>query len=170
MNDQRSSDRDAPLGDGSPGDGPGEPSISAKRPRWTPIVVSIAVLALAAGVAGALFLSQTSKPPRKRAAPAQGLACPFLHQAADAYDSGDLAAFQHAASQAAEVAQGTLQTSGQAFGAPERVALELSSGSTGRAPQLLSRAVDVCSQLGLWSAPSPGATGAGNVTGEVTPT
>jgi hypothetical protein len=57
--------------------------------------------------------------------PTARLACPLLQEAEVALDAGDEEAFRAAVHEAARVAQRTLDTSGESFGPPERVAIEL---------------------------------------------
>jgi flagellar basal body-associated protein FliL len=129
-----------------------EPSASGGRGRWRSITAVVGVLAVAAGVAAFLFLSSDPDAPIDRAAPARGLACPDLRAAAEAYERGDDAAFDRAIAQAAEVAEQTLQTSGQVFGEPESIALELElagggSGESVRTERLLERALQDCRDM-----------------------
>jgi hypothetical protein len=98
-------------------------------------------------VAAFLFLSSDPVPPTDQAAPAQGLACPNLQQAAEAYERGDRGAFEREIAEAAKIAQGTLDKSGQAFGKPERIALELELGQINDPERLLATAQDICSEL-----------------------
>jgi hypothetical protein len=109
-------------------------------------------LAVAGGVAAFLFFSSDPDPPNDQAAAAQGLACPDLQTAAAAYERGDQAEFDRAVAQAAEVAEQTLQTSGQVFGEPESIALELElagdgSGESVRTERLLERALQDCRDM-----------------------
>jgi hypothetical protein len=127
---------------------------AAGRPSWKPVVIGVVAVVIAAAVAGVLLLNHEDEQPKERAAtaaPLRGLACPYLQQASDAFDSGDHAAFESAIAQATDVAEGTLQTSGQAFGKPERIALELGlSENTDRnhIASLLELALQDCLNLG----------------------
>src|SRR5439155_26731067 len=97
-----------------------------RQARWrASIATAIGVLAVAGGVGAFLFLNQNSGSKPGHVATALGLACPYLEQAADAYKKGDHLAYNRAISEAAHVAEETLQTYGQTFGEPERIALEL---------------------------------------------
>ncbi len=132
-----------------PSDGPfpdqdGDTTASGAR---KPVVIAVVAVAIAALVAGALLLTQQDEQPKDRATapPTRGLACPYLQQAADAYDSGDRAAYEDAVAQAKDAAEGALQTSGQAFGKPERIALELGLGQVDDPTQLLDEAGTACS-------------------------
>jgi flagellar basal body-associated protein FliL len=129
-----------------------DPSGNRGRGRWTSVAAALGVLAVAGGVAAFLFLSSDPDPPTNQAAPAQGLACPDLREAAEAHEQGDSASFDRSIAQAAEVAEQTLQTSGQVFGDPERIALELSlsdggRGSSARAERLLEQALQDCRDI-----------------------
>jgi hypothetical protein len=83
------------------------------------------ILVVAGGLGLFLYLTQRSVAKDEQAAPERGLACVHLQEAARAYDSGDRTALDEAIKRAAEVAEDTLQKSGQVFGEPERIALEL---------------------------------------------
>jgi flagellar basal body-associated protein FliL len=122
-----------------------EPSGNGRRGRWRSITAVVGVLAVAGGVAAFLFLSSDPAPPTDQATPALGLACPDLRAAAKAYEQGDDAAFDRSIAQAAEVAEQTLQTSGQVFGEPERIALELELGDEHSTQRLLARVNVACS-------------------------
>ena len=137
-----SSDGDAPNGPFPDRDGDTAGSGSRK-----PVVIAVVAVATAAVVAGALLFSQQDEQPKARATSpaARGLACPYLEQAADAYDSGDHAAYEDAVAQAKDAAEGALQTSGQAFGKPERIALELGLATHPDVSGLLTKASEVCS-------------------------
>jgi hypothetical protein len=138
---------EAPADDGALADPSSGPS---RRPRWQTIVTAIVVLMLAGAVAGALLTTHEDARPKERASPTEGLACPYLQQAADAYNGGDRAAFESAISQAATVAEDTLQTSGQTFGKPERIALELGlsdNRNVDHIVSLLERAAQDCQAL-----------------------
>jgi|SRR5438093_4686268 len=119
----------------------------AGRVRWRSIVTILGVLAVAGGIGLFLFLNQNSGSKPDQAAPMRELACPYLQHAADAYNRGDRLAYDQAISQAAHIAKDTLQTSGEAFGEPERVALELdleSNESPTRVERLLELALGDC--------------------------
>ena len=100
-----------------------------RQPRWKSIATVAVVLLIAGSIGWFLFQTQDSDRQPKGAPPARGVACPHLLAAADAYERGDRAAFRDEATRAAEAAQGSLQRSDQAFGPPERIALELGLGS-----------------------------------------
>jgi hypothetical protein len=121
--------------------------------RWWMSVAAIAgVLALAWGVAAFLFFSSrpdTSPDTRDElTSPRQGLACPYLRLAADAYERGDHPAVDRTIARAAKIAEDTLQESGQVFGEPERIALELELGADQQLPSLLGRVDSACSNVG----------------------
>jgi hypothetical protein len=131
------------------------PSSDGGRARWkAPIATAVAVLAIAGGVGVFLFVNHGSDSKPEHVTPAFGLTCPTLKQAADAYDREDRAAYNQAIDQAAHVAEDTLQKSGEVFGEPERIALELNLGAHERIPELLRQAEKVCSRLGQWIAAS----------------
>jgi hypothetical protein len=107
----------------------------------------VGVLAVAGGVGVFLFLTQKSDSKPEHVTPALGLTCPSLQQAADAYGRGDRVAFNQAVDRAAHVAEDTLQKSGEVFGEPERIALELDLGASQDTQRLLDRAGIACSEL-----------------------
>ena len=95
------------------------------------IVIAIGLLVVA-GLAVFLLMGQdedAAQPsvPTEPASPspASELACPLLEDAEAALDAGDEEAFAEAIRGAAQVAERTLDTSGEAFGPAERAAIEL---------------------------------------------
>jgi len=129
---------------------------SDRRVRWLSVFAVVAVLTLAGGIALFLFMAHGTAPgtdKRERAAPTRGLACPALQQASDAYAQGDLETYNEAIDNALRIAQDTLQISGQAFGEPERIALELGLREHADVSRFLTQASTACSRLGKWSAP-----------------
>jgi hypothetical protein len=122
-----------------------EHSADAWTWSWMSVAAVAAALVVAGGVAAFLFFYSGLDQPPEQAAPAQGLACPFLLRAADAYEKGDRVAFNREVARAAEVAEETLQKSGQVFGEPERIALELDLGSKEDVSILLERMDKACS-------------------------
>lgn len=143
-----------PIGDEPVGALRNQPDNSAGRRSWKPVVIAVVAIVIAGAVAGTLLFNQEESQPKERgAAPVRGPACPYLQQAADAYNSGDDAAFEGAIAQAKDVAEKALQTSGQVFGKPERLALELKLGAHPDVPALLAEASSACSRLGQWNAP-----------------
>jgi hypothetical protein len=108
------------------------------------------LLAVAGSVGLFLFRTQgvdQQKEQQEQPALTRGLTCPHLLQAADASGRGDRLAFSREIQAAAKVAEDTLQTSGEEFGEPERIALELELGQIKNPERLLARAEDVCSEL-----------------------
>jgi hypothetical protein len=114
---------------------------------WRSIVTVLGVLAIAGSVGLFLFRTQGSSQQKEQPAPTRGGACPLLFQAAAANERGDRVAFSREIEEAAKVAEDTLQTSGEEFGEPERIALELELGQIRNPERLLARAQDVCSAL-----------------------
>jgi hypothetical protein len=122
-------------------------SSGAGRVRWRSIVTVLGVLAVAGGIGLFLFLNQNSGSKPDQVAPVRGLACPYLQQAADAYNRGDRLAYNQAIRQAAHIAEDTLQKSGEVFGEPEHIALEIRLSHVRGISKLLSRAEEACSRL-----------------------
>jgi hypothetical protein len=116
--------REKDIAPESPGSGT---SAASTMPRtgWRTIGMAVAFIAIAGVVAVSIFHTGGTGRNEKRSAPARGLACPHLLLASDAYKRGDSDVFSLQITQAAELAQDTLQTSGEVFGEPERIALEL---------------------------------------------
>jgi hypothetical protein len=88
--------------------------------------------------------------------PARGVACPLLHQASVYFSRDDEAALRKAVAAAQRTALQTLQTSGEAFAAPERIALDLfeemrqGPDRPERVKLLLGSARDACTELSQW--------------------
>jgi hypothetical protein len=101
------------------------PTGGQMRSRWGSVGAVVAALAIAGIVGLSLFHAQGSHRQQEHSALARGLACPHLLAAADAYARGDRIAFDQEIAQAAKGAEETLQKSGQLFGKPERIALQL---------------------------------------------
>jgi hypothetical protein len=83
------------------------------------VAVAVALLAEREDPQPALPVETTSP------SPTSNLACAQLLEAEAALDAGDDVSFRAAIREAGRVARRTLDTSGEAFGAPERVAIEL---------------------------------------------
>jgi hypothetical protein len=131
-------------GDRDPAD---EPAGDGRRVRWVAIVVTVAVLAVAVGAGLYLFRAQTPGRASEPSPPVHGVACPHVLQAADAYERGDLATYRQEIGLAANAAEDALQTSGEVFGEPERIALELGLSDRPDMHKLLGKASVVCSGL-----------------------
>lgn len=131
-----------------------DPNGIGSRGRWSTVIAVVGVLLVAGGIAVFQFLSSdTDTDPNpdsanEVAASEEGLACPHLQQAAEAYERGDTAAFDREISRAAEVAENTLERSGQVFGEAERIAMELDLGPEREVRSLLDRVSGACSQDG----------------------
>jgi hypothetical protein len=130
-----------------------EPVKLTRRLGLRLITSAAAALAVAAAAGLFLFLTQDSGQHAAQPSPEQGLACPYLHQASDAYERGDTVAFNKTTERAMKIAESTLQESGQTFGEAERIALELGLGNPKGAQELLRKAETVCSRLGRWDSP-----------------
>lgn len=154
MRFQSRSDPTKPNGDDVTGTHNLAPDRTGEMPTrvsWKSVATSVVALAIAGSVASALFFDpddQSQQRTNQPAAPEQGLACPSLEQAARSYDSGDRAGFKSAIARAANIAEGALQTSGQSFGEPERLALELRQAAGSRIAGLLVQAENACSSSG----------------------
>jgi hypothetical protein len=94
------------------------------------------------------------------APPKRGVACPALRDAFEQSQAGNQAAFRRSVEAAARAGEGSLDRSGQVFGRPEEIALELEYAITKRdsgttsVPSLLNDARVVCARLGRWEVDS----------------
>jgi uncharacterized protein HemX len=105
---------------------PDEPTREERHTRLGSIVLAVVALTLATGAGLYLFFfSQGSSQTQENSAPTRGLACPHLVVAADAYARGDFTDYREEIGLAEKAAEDALQTSGQVFGEPEHIALEL---------------------------------------------
>jgi hypothetical protein len=130
------------------------PEPSSRRVRLL-LGGALAVILLAAAGGGALL---SADDPGERAAPAQspaqrGTVCGLLAEAVELRGEDD-AAFAAAIRHAARLAEGTLERSGQVFGAPERAALQLGfdvrDGRDEAVTAGLERAAEACASVGRW--------------------
>jgi hypothetical protein len=123
------------------------------------IVAVLIGLAVGGVVAITLFMSAgvpARRQPSAQASPTpqRGLACPHLRASQFALNGGDMAGTVSAVTAAAAAGLDALDTSGKAFGLPERLALELEArvSGSGDAPAeeveaLLARALAACDRL-----------------------
>jgi uncharacterized protein HemX len=128
----------------------GESEDPSGSQRQRTVAAIVAALVVAAGVAAFLFVSEPETPVQQQpttAAPTEGLACPHLLRAAEAYEQSDRAAYDREIDRAAEAAENALQTSGQAFGQPEEIALELDLGLAKDVERLLASGQEACLEL-----------------------
>jgi hypothetical protein len=112
--------------------------------------MTAAILVIAGVVALSLLHTKGSGQKKEQSTSVSGVACPQLLLAADAYGRGDHDAFSLQIAQAARVAQDALQTSGEVFGEPERIALELHLNpkeSSAGIERLLQLAVQECQHI-----------------------
>jgi hypothetical protein len=90
--------------------------------------------------------------------PARGVACPLLHQASVFFSRNNDEALRKAVAAAQRTAIQTLRTSGEAFAAPEHIALNLSDevlhggAHPDRVKALLGSARHACTELSNWKA------------------
>jgi hypothetical protein len=139
-----------------------EPLKDTRALRLRFVATAAGVLAVGAAVGLFLFLTQGSNQQAGQESPSQGVVCPYLQQAAVAYERGDSVAFNKTIERAVKIAEDTLQQSGETFGEPERIALELGLGPQEAAGKLLDKAESTCSQLGQWVPPNSGVPDAGS--------
>jgi hypothetical protein len=118
---------------------------------WRSMAIVMGIVVVVAAFGWALYVTAGSDSKSEELAPERGVACVHLLDAAHAYDDGDQAAFDDAIKRGARVAEDTLQRSGQLFGEPERIALELdlaSNKDAAHVERLLELALRDCQGLG----------------------
>jgi hypothetical protein len=127
-------------------------------------LLSLSTIALLAGligaalIAGYLWLSDGDESPSRpsaAAAPERGVACPQLREAFVHSRNGDEDGLLRSVNAAARAGERALDTSGQSFGRPEEIALELQyalskimSIRDRRVRTLLEQAQEACEQPG----------------------
>jgi hypothetical protein len=120
------------------------------RGRQRTIAAIVAALVVAVGVSAFLFVSDPETPAQQQqqpTTPAKGLACPYLFRAVEALEQGDQTEYEREIDRAAIAAENTLQKSGQVFGKPEEIALELDLGREKDVDRLLESAQEICLEL-----------------------
>jgi hypothetical protein len=80
---------------------------------------------IAGGIGAFLWLTKGDAPSTPASRPEEGVACADLRAASDHYQAGNDAQFEEAVNRAARVGELALDRSGQVFGRPEKIALEL---------------------------------------------
>jgi hypothetical protein len=122
-----------------------DPSGTQSRGRQRTVAAIVAALVVAVGVSAFLFVSDPETPAQQQPTkPAKGLACPDLLRALEAFEQGDQAEYEREIDRAAKAAENTLQNSGQVFGKPEEIALELDLGREKDVDRLLESAQEIC--------------------------
>jgi hypothetical protein len=138
---RRTRDQEATAPDASDA---GRQGGNGKR-SWSAFALITGILVVATAVGSVLYLTQGTDSETESEPPGRALACPYLQQAADARERRDRLAYTQAVDRAAQVAERALQKSGQVFGVPERIALELALANRPDIATLLRRADDACS-------------------------
>lgn len=121
------------------------------------LVIGILIIGAIGIVIGAIavFGDDPEGPERQaeRSRPERGVACPHLREASDALGEGDPERLRQAVNQAARAAERALETSGQAFGRPEEISLELALArkltNTAARDRLLAQGLEACDQLAV---------------------
>lgn len=133
--------------------------LATKRPR-PPTIALGAGLLVAAGVGGFLWASNPdSDHPRAAPRPETGVACPGLRKAFAYHQSGNFKELRRSVATAAAAGTNALDRSGQVFGRPEEIAIELdylltqarSSAATDVANYFRQVRV-ACEHVGRWAA------------------
>jgi hypothetical protein len=125
------------------------------------VALGIGLLVILAAVLSLLLRPESlherdSETPAMAQGPTQGVACVELAQAMERRARGDVDAFARAVRAASRRAQSVLDTSGQLFGRPERIALQLDAmverlgPGHARLSRPLEQARKVCMRLGAW--------------------
>jgi hypothetical protein len=124
--------------------------------RSVPWLVTVVIL----GAALVQLLSVDASAPKRFAAPsppARGVACPGLQQAEQQLEAGNDAGFVTTVRTAARAGEAALQRSGEIFGRPERLALDLASMLEGGTPphdpdvdRLMTEIRAACRELDRW--------------------
>ena len=88
----------------------------------------------------------------------RGVACPHLHEAFTHSQSGDTGALRRSVDRAAQAGEQALQQSGQTFGRPEEIAIELQYTLTeqpdsagAETAKYLAQAKTACQRLDQWN-------------------
>jgi len=120
-------------------------------------ITLVAGLLLAGAVAVYLWTSDGGSDRPATAAPERGVACPALREAFEQNQAGNDAAFRRAVDAAARAGEQALDRSGQVFGRPEEISVELQyllteESDTRRtgAARYLTQAQEACDRLGQW--------------------
>jgi hypothetical protein len=132
----------------------------ARRLQIRHVALGAGIIA-ALAVGGYLWLSGDDSPGETADAPEavvaqQGVACPHLHEAFTHRQAGDAEALRRSVDAAARASEHALQQSGQEFGRPEELALELQHalaarpGATEDLTRFLAEARETCERIGQW--------------------
>lgn len=131
----------------------------SRRPSRAVMTALIAALVGGGAVAGYLSIQNpiADRPKAPAPSPERGVACPYLREAVEHFRSGNDMAFRQAVAAAAQIGELALDRSGQLFGRPEKLAIELQylvaqerDGPAGKMERTLSAAKQACADLGRW--------------------
>lgn len=126
------------------------------KPQYVSTIALLAGLLVVGAVAVYLWTSDGGSHRPPTAAPERGVACPALRRAFEQSKAGNSAAFREWVDEAAQAGVASLNRSGQVFGRPEEIALELEYAiGAGNAPAtevstLLESGRNACMRLGRW--------------------
>lgn len=119
-----------------------------------PRLALVGGLVIGAVVAATLLMGAEDPESSPDAEPVRGAVCPYLRDASEQFEVGDVTAFAETVRIAAREAELTLERSGQLFGRPEEIALRLrevlADGDEGSARALIGEAKRACATLGRW--------------------
>jgi hypothetical protein len=138
------------------------PEVPERGRRWARVLILAAGIVAAAAVGGYLWLSgddstgdTADSPPAETETVTVGIACPFLYEAFRHNQAGDNQALRQSVDEAAQAGEQALQQSGQEFGRPEEIAIELQHlltqqpGPAGEeAERYLAEGREACDRLG----------------------
>jgi hypothetical protein len=139
-----------------------EPSKHARRllPEWSrrPQTIDFIVGLLVAGaVAVYLWTSDGGSDRPATARPQRGVACPHLREAFEQREAGNEVALRRSVGAAARASEEALNRSGQVFGRPEEIAIELqyvlaedSNRARKDVAMYFAKAQTACEQLERW--------------------
>jgi uncharacterized membrane protein YccC len=128
------------------------------NPQYRSMIEVLAVLLVAAALAVYLWTSGGGPDRPATAAPATGVACQALREAFEQNRAGNKVAARQSVDVAARAGEQALDQSGQVFGQPEKIAIELryllateSDRGRSQAARYLAQARQACERLGRWS-------------------
>lgn len=128
-------------------------------------VALVAGVIAAVAVGGYLWLAGDDSPgagetadARKPVVAEEGVACAYLQEAFTHRQAGNTSALRRSVDEAAQASEQALQQSGQEFGIPEKIAIELkhaliqpSDTTAGDVARYFDKAREACEEMGQWA-------------------